>query len=103
MNTLLICRCCALPSRLCTLAYAQVNQIVQDLEWESGDLDVAYYSDGDGDGDGNRLPAGLVALEAFPDPAIHDHIVPMFSGAVFESHFYVWLKVRATCRRAFSA
>lgn len=83
---------------MCARAHAQMNQIVQDLEWEWGDLDVAYYSDGDGDG--NRLPAGLAALEAFPDPAVHDHIVPLFSGAVPESHFYIWLKVRATCRRA---
>eukprot|EP00903_Cladosiphon_okamuranus_P013992 g13012.t1 len=68
-----------------------ITQIVQGLEWEWGDLDVAYYLGADGDG--NRLPAGLAALEAFPDPKIHDHIVPLYSGGVPDPHFYVWLKV----------
>eukprot|EP00752_Nemacystus_decipiens_P007667 g6855.t1 len=70
----------------------RINQIVRDLEWRWGDLDVTYFSDADGGG-GNRLPAGLAALEAFADPKAHDHIVPLFSGGIPDPNFYVWLKV----------
>lgn len=78
-------------------ARIQINQIVQDFEWEWGDLDVTYYSDAGGGGGigGARLPAALPALEAFPDPTVHDHIVPLFSGALPDPQFYVWLKVQA--------
>ena len=72
----------------------QLNQIIQDFEWEWGDLDVVYHTDGVGIGGGPGFPPALAALESFSDPGIHDHVIPLFSGATLDPHFYVWLKVR---------
>ncbi|CAN0475112.1 unnamed protein product, partial [Hapterophycus canaliculatus] len=57
------------------------------LEWKSGTVDVTYFSDA------VELPAGLAALEAFSDPGVHSHVIPLFSGARLDPQFYVWLKV----------
>lgn len=67
-----------------------MNEIVEDFQWEWGDFDVSYSIGGYGDaGD-----SGLVALEAFSDPGVHDYIIPLLSGANPDPRFYLWLKVR---------
>ncbi|CAM9769994.1 unnamed protein product, partial [Scytosiphon promiscuus] len=65
----------------------EIDHILSELEWKSGTLDVTYSSDA------VELPAGVAALEAFSDPGVHSHVIPLFSGARLHPQFYVWLKV----------
>lgn len=70
--------------------FVKIQEVMSELKWTAGPLTVSFFHDVPGATTATRH---IAALEAFSDPGVHSHIIPLFSGALLNPEFYVQLKV----------